>query len=85
MSDIPDVLLVFKDRPSELAELAPAGAGEKLEEFAIELKKLLNWFKDFKVDSIELWVSGGLEAGTIPKLFISAKGEAGCKIVLKPS
>ena len=41
-------------------------------------------FKDFQIDSVELWISGGVETGQVLSLFVSAKGEGGMKVTLKP-
>jgi len=43
-----------------------------------------DWFKQYQVESIELWISGLIESGGITKLIVSAKGEGGMKVVLKP-
>jgi hypothetical protein len=54
------------------------------ERFAVTLDKITDWFRQYQVDSIELWISGVIETGTIMKLIVSAKGEGGMKVVLKP-
>jgi hypothetical protein len=38
---------------------------------------IADWFKQYQVESIELWISGLIEAGGITKLVVSAKGEGG--------
>ena len=45
---------------------------------------ITDWFKQYQVESIELWISGMMETGGITKLVVSAKGEGGLKVVLKP-
>ena len=45
---------------------------------------ITEWFKQYQFESIELWVSGLMETGGVTKLVISAKGEGGLKVVLKP-
>ena len=42
------------------------------------------WFKQYQVESIELWISGMMETGGITKLVVSAKGEGGMRVILKP-
>ena len=54
------------------------------ERFPTTIDKNTDWFKQYQVDSIELWISGVLETGTITRLIVSAKGEGGMKVVLKP-
>jgi hypothetical protein len=54
------------------------------ERFPVTIDKITDWFKQYQVDSIELWISGVLETGTITRLIVSAKGEGGMKVVLKP-
>ncbi|MFN3667236.1 MAG: hypothetical protein ACK4S0_13810, partial [Sediminibacterium sp.] len=50
----------------------------------ITLNSLIKSLKDFKVEQIELWVNAGAETGGATRLLISAKGEGGIKILLKP-
>lgn len=45
---------------------------------------IANWFKQYQVESIELWISGLIESGGVTKLVVSAKGEGGMKVILKP-
>ena len=48
------------------------------------MDSIANWFKQYQVESIELSISGAMETGGITKLVISAKGEGGMKVTLKP-
>lgn len=43
-----------------------------------------DWFKQYQVESIELWISGMIETGGALKLVVSAKGEGGMRVMLKP-
>ena len=54
------------------------------ERFAVTIEKITDWFKQYQVDSIELWISGVMETGTVTRLIVNAKGEGGMKVVLKP-
>ena len=45
---------------------------------------IADWFKQYQVESIELWISGLIETGGITKLVVSAKGEGGMRVMLKP-
>ena len=55
-----------------------------LEWLPTTVDKITDWFKQYQVSNMELWISGVLEKGTITRLFVSAKGEGGMKVVLKP-
>jgi hypothetical protein len=52
--------------------------------FSTSIEQITNWFSKYEVDSIELWISGVIETSGITKLVVSAKGEGGLKIMLKP-
>jgi hypothetical protein len=52
--------------------------------FSTSIEEITSWFSKYEVDSIELWISGVIEASGITKLVVSAKGEGGLKVVLKP-
>jgi len=52
--------------------------------FSTSIEEITNWFSKYEVDSIELWISGVIETSGITKLVVSAKGEGGLKVVLKP-
>jgi hypothetical protein len=58
--------------------------GELLSLFSTSMDEVTEWFKSYQVESIEMWISGVIEAGGITKLVVSAKGEGGMKVVLKP-
>ena len=48
------------------------------------INEITDWFKQYQVESIELWISGLIEKGGITKLVVSAKGEGGMRVMLKP-
>jgi len=81
-----EVQLIFQPRsfPAELRTTGMEKGFGKAEKFVTTLEELLKWFKDFQVDSIELWLEGGAKEGAITKLFISFEGKGGCKVTLKP-
>lgn len=66
------------------SEEGAKGIDDVWERFPVTIDKITDWFKQYQVDSIELWISGVLETGTITRLVVSAKGEGGMKVVLKP-
>lgn len=53
-------------------------------EFVTKVGDLKKWFKDYKVESIELNIEGAIKDRNITKLFVSFEGKGGCKIILKP-
>lgn len=55
-----------------------------LERFSATLEDVSDWFNRYQVDTIELWISGVMETGGVTRLVVSAKGEGGLKVVLKP-
>jgi len=55
-----------------------------LQDFTIGVSKIIEWFKDYKVDSIELTLDGAFKTGILTQLIISAEGKGGCKIKLVP-
>ncbi len=65
--------------------ISKGGTGEGLVKYlSTSIDAIADWFKQYEVESIELWISGMMETGGITRLVISAKGEGGLKMVLKP-
>lgn len=65
--------------------ISKGGTNEGLvKHLSTSMDAISDWFKQYQVDSIELWISGLIESGGITKLIVSAKGEGGMKVVLKP-
>lgn len=80
-----EIEFVFPKSSGVTGAIQPSGLmDDTIEGLSVKLQDLLKWFKEFKVDSIELWVSAAVETGHILKFFIGAKGEGGFKIILKP-
>jgi hypothetical protein len=65
--------------------ISKGGTSEGLvKHLSTSMDAISDWFKQYQVESIELWISGLIESGGITKLIVSAKGEGGMKVVLKP-
>lgn len=65
--------------------ISKGGTGEGLvKHLSTSMDAISDWFKQYQVESIELWISGLIETGGAMKLVVSAKGEGGLKVVLKP-
>ena len=61
------------------------GIGEGLVKYlSTSMDSISDWFKQYQVESIELWISGMMETGGALKLVVSAKGEGGMRVMLKP-
>jgi len=79
------VEIVFSEGEShEGYQSKGGGPGGIMEGFVASIDDIAQWFGKYNVDSIELWIQGGVETGGILKLFVSAKGEGGMKVTLKP-
>jgi hypothetical protein len=77
--------LAFPKYEEQKKDYISKGKGEDVIEYlSTSVDQLTNWFKQYQIESIELSISGALETGGILKLIVSAKGEAGLKVVLKP-
>jgi hypothetical protein len=78
--------LIFPESDVEI-ENRPARrgpGGKMLQKFATSIDDITNWFNQYDIESIEMWISGGMETEGILKLAVSAKGEGGLKLTLKP-
>jgi hypothetical protein len=64
--------------------ITKGGTRELLSLFSTSMEEVTEWFKSYQVESIEMWISGIIETGGVTKLLVSAKGEGGMKVVLKP-
>jgi hypothetical protein len=65
--------------------ISKGGTGEGLvKHLSTSMDAIADWFKQYQVESIELWISGLIETGGITKLVVSAKGEGGMRVTLKP-
>ena len=78
------VQLVFSKGSPEVKRVLSAAPGQMAEGFVTSMSDLTEWFKNFNIESIELWLEGGFSEGGITKLLISFEGKGGCKVTLKP-
>ena len=77
-----EVRLIFKKPENKIIE--PAGLGPIESATIANLNEILEWFKGYKIDSIELSIEASGKTGNIVNLFVSAEGKGGMKITLKP-
>lgn len=87
MNQTQEVKLIF----AEPAQGTPAyqymktwGDIDKLQQMEVDLDHFIDYFKKFKIESIELSFSAGLETGPVMQLFVSTKGSAAITVILKP-
>ena len=74
----PETKFTDQNKPTE------RGSTEIFHSFSTSLDNITHWFEKYSIESIELWISGGIESGGILRLAVSAKGEGGLKLTLKP-
>ena len=69
----------------EDSEYISKGRGEDVvKHLSTSMDAIADWFKQYQVESIELWITGMMETGGAIKLVVSAKGEGGMRVILKP-
>jgi hypothetical protein len=85
-TDSKRIELIFPEtKVSDQIKYTERGLNEKIfQSFSTSLDEITNWFERYDIESIELWISGGIETGGILRLAVSAKGEGGLKLTLKP-
>jgi hypothetical protein len=59
----------------------PLGEGKNR---TFDINEISNWFEDFEVKNIELWIEASIRTGDVIKLFVSAEGKGGIKVTLAP-
>ncbi len=55
-----------------------------INEFVTTVDEIKDWFKLYDIASIDLWISGAVQSGSILRLILSASGQGGIMITLKP-
>ena len=86
MPEEQDIQLLFSSEglPEESGYVSKGGVVDRFKGFATGIDQITEWFHKYKVDSVELWISGAVETNGVLKLLVSAKGEGGMKITLTP-
>ena len=52
--------------------------------FVTTIEEIKNWFNQYDIDSIQLWISGAIQTQGILRLVLSASGQGGVLVTLKP-
>jgi len=78
--------LIFpKAEQNILRELGINKSGEKtMKNFVATIDEVTKWFKQYEIDSINLWISGVIQSGSVLKLILNMQGGGGIMLTLKP-
>lgn len=55
-----------------------------MKNFVATVEEIRGWFERYDISSIELWISGAIETGGVLRLILSASGQGGILVTLKP-
>lgn len=78
------VKLVFPPTTHIEESLRKLGNKEQAEVIVISVEEVIGWFKEFKIDTLEINVEGVSKVGNLTKVFLCPEGNGGCKITLRP-
>jgi hypothetical protein len=59
--------------------------GKQVEDISMTIEEIINYFKKYRVESIELYIEGGFKTGGVINFILSAEAKGSCKVILKPS
>lgn len=76
--------LVFPSIDKKTRQQAFLSQKDTMKSFVTTVEDIKGWFESYDIDSIELWISGAVQTDGILKLILSASGEGGVMITLKP-
>lgn len=76
--------LVFPSIDKKTQQQALLPQKDTMKSFVTTVDDIKDWFESYNIDSIELWISGAVQTDGILKLILSASGEGGVLITLKP-
>ena len=81
---IKKIELVFPKVDEEMQQQMFLPQKDTIKEFVTTIEDIKDWFKSYDIDSIDLWISGAIQTQGILKLILSASGQGGVMITLKP-
>lgn len=79
-----ELLFPESDEGIESRPVQRGPGGKIIQKFATSIDDITSWFNQYDIETIEVSISGGIETEGILKLAVSAKGEGGLKLILKP-
>jgi hypothetical protein len=78
------IKLVFPKSDDNMQQKVFLPQKDTIEGFVATIEDIRNWFESYDIDSIDLWINGAVQTQGILKLILSASGQGGIKITLKP-
>ena len=81
---IKKIELVFPKIADDIQQQMFLPQKDTMKEFVATIDDIKDWFKSYDIDSIDLWISGAIQTQGILKLILSASGQGGVMITLKP-
>lgn len=78
------IVFPVKNIESDEQYVTKGPGGAVMKYLSASVDEIMSWFGSYKVESIELTVSATVEAGSLIKLIVGAKGEGGVTVTLKP-
>lgn len=76
--------LVFPKINAKIQQQAFLSQKDTMKSFVTTIEDIKDWFESYDIESIELWISGAVQTQGVLKLILSASGEGGVLITLKP-
>ncbi|SMH71414.1 hypothetical protein [Candidatus Nitrosotalea okcheonensis] len=76
--------LLFPKIDAKTQQQAFLSQKDIMKRFVATVEDIKDWFESYDIESIELWISGVVQTQGVLKLIISASGESGVMITLKP-
>lgn len=81
---IKKIELVFPKIGDDIQQKMFLPQKDTMKEFVTTIDDIKDWFKSYDIASIDLWISGAIQTQGVLKLILSASGQGGVMITLKP-
>ena len=76
--------LVFPKIDAKIQQQAFLSQKDAMKGFVATVEDIKDWFESYDIESIQLWISGAVQTQGILKLILSASGQGGVLVTLKP-
>ena len=76
--------LVFPKIDAKTQQQAFLSQKDTMKSFVATVEDIKGWFESYDIESIQLWISGAVQTQGILKLILSASGQGGVLVTLKP-